>query len=89
MVKNDLRERDYYSVEKIQRTGIITIIWVVLTVSIIALTIVGVFLTSDRSQGDDSKGGNFLAFIDESAMLLLIALVLVIIGGSKVFGNSR
>ena len=77
MIKNDLRERGYYSVEKIPKQSGITVTWVLLTVFIMAVTFVSAFMIVG-SVTVEGRSDSLLWFLDANIMLLIAALILAV-----------
>ena len=74
MVKNDLRDRGYYAVEKIPKAAGITTVWVILTVVIIAATFICAYVIVGDNM-DDGKSDNMFAVLDENMMSCLFVLL--------------
>jgi hypothetical protein len=77
MIKSDLRERGYYSVEKIPKQSGITVMWILLALFIMVSTFVSAFMIIG-SVTVEGRGRSLLAFLDANIMPLIAALILAI-----------
>ena len=74
MVKNDLRERGYYSVEKMPKHSGISAVWAILTIFIIVVTFFSIFFIVGQSQSED-KELSMIAYMFENIMTCLVILI--------------